>query len=92
MIQTTIRYRLAQPQDFAQLMALRILAYQEFLPGLTEDNQQILNAALNNEAQLHALLEQATCFVADDTGYIAGMAYLIPSGNPTEIYPADWRI
>ena len=87
---TQLHYRRANADDFQQLKALRILAYGEFLPELTPDNQQVLIKALNNEDNMRELMEKSVCFVGEHDGYIAGMAFLMPSGNPTSIYPTDW--
>lgn len=36
------------------------------------------------------LLGKATCFVARYEGKIIGMAFLLPSGNPIDVYEAEW--
>lgn len=49
-----------------------------------------LNNALHDEKGLRELLDKSKTFVCVDTDKIVGMAYLIPSGNPTDIYQEDW--
>jgi ribosomal protein S18 acetylase RimI-like enzyme len=36
------------------------------------------------------LVNNSAIFVCADNDQLIGMAYLVPSGNPTHIYPADW--
>lgn len=36
------------------------------------------------------LFARAYCAVCEGGDQLVGMAFLLPSGNPTRIYPADW--
>ncbi len=45
---------------------------------------------LNNEEMLTSLLNKSTCFVARNGYQIVGMAFLLPSGNPVDVYEAEW--
>lgn len=36
------------------------------------------------------LLAKSTCFVARHENEIIGMAFLLPSGNPIDVYEAEW--
>ena len=83
-------YRKGNQNDFAQLKELGIQsfkAYKAFLPTI-HSNQ--LDDYLQNDNYLHALLHTSTCFVCLNEKHIVGMAFIIPHGNPTEEYKAEW--
>jgi ribosomal protein S18 acetylase RimI-like enzyme len=83
-------YRQGSIADLKQLKELGVASYSEYRAVLTEDNWETMDVFLNNEAALIQLIEKANVFVCADQDLIIGMAYLIPKGNPTHIYPADW--
>ena len=85
-----LQYRIASHADIDALMALGLAAYSDYATQLTPDNWQTMKSNLEAKDKMTALLDMATCFVAESDGCIVGMAFLVPSGNPSHIYPSDW--
>ncbi|MBD0349954.1 MAG: GNAT family N-acetyltransferase [Flavisolibacter sp.] len=83
-------YRQGAASDLKQLKELGIASYGQYATVLTPEHWQKLNRSLNDEKALLDLLVKSTSFVCVDGDTIVGMAYLIPSGNPTDIYQEDW--
>ena len=87
---TTILYRRASNDDFNQLNELRIASYSEFEKSLPANGWATLNANLNDKNKLIDILAHSRAFIGEADGKIIGMAFLVSSGNPTTIFPADW--
>lgn len=85
-----LSYRTGSEDDLKQLQKLGIASYGQYAKVLTPENFAILDAFLHNEQAWRDLFEKATSFVSVDHDVIVGMAYLISSGNPTDIYQEDW--
>ena len=83
-------YRTGTPSDVKKLRQLGINSYGQFKEVLTEDNWNKLNTSLSRESFYLDLLSISTCFVCEKDEEIIGMAYLIPKGNPTELFDKDW--
>jgi ribosomal protein S18 acetylase RimI-like enzyme len=84
-------FRKATTADAANLRSLALASWTPFRPMLEPQHWQLLFNNLDNIQTYTALLTQAHSFVCEDAiGSIIGMAFLVPSGNPTDIYPADW--
>jgi len=83
-------YREATADDVAQLRKLALIAYGQFQPVLTEDNWSKLEAQLTAEALFSGLLKTSRCFICEYENEIIGMAFLVPKGNPTEIFEDGW--
>jgi ribosomal protein S18 acetylase RimI-like enzyme len=86
----TFKYRSATLIDKEQLKVLGIISYGQFANILTPENFNELNNNLNNEDKLIELITISTCYVCLDKDLIIGMAYLIPNGNPADIFKAEW--
>jgi ribosomal protein S18 acetylase RimI-like enzyme len=69
---------------------LGLNAYGQFLGILTDDNSEKLLAGLSNDNLYLDLLSGSKSFVCEKNGEVIGMAFLVPSGNPTQIFQADW--
>ncbi len=85
-----LTYRTASTSDIPQLKTLALLAYGQFKDVLGIENWKIMESNLSSEEKISELLSKATCFVCADGTTIVGMAYLMPQGNPTPIFQADW--
>lgn len=83
-------YRKGSVQDIAGLRELGLNSYGQFMKILTPDNWERLHAFLRNEKTYTDLLTKAECFICQHQEVIVGMAFLIPRGNPTDIFPGDW--
>lgn len=85
-----LRYRVGTINDVDQLQELGILAYGQFQSALTPDNWEIFNGNLVNKQKFIDILNIAKCFVCLDNDKIIGVAYIIPSGNPTDLFKTEW--
>ena len=86
-----INYRKATLNDLSELKNLGIKSWGQFQPSLTNENWGKLNSSLNDDKTYTELLDTSESFVATtDIGKIIGMAFLVPKGNPTEIYDKNW--
>ena len=58
---------------------------------LTRENWNILNNSLNDDKTYIQLLDKSECIVCTTKNEkIIGMAFLVPKGNPTDIYNKEW--
>ncbi|MEP7196095.1 MAG: GNAT family N-acetyltransferase [Saprospiraceae bacterium] len=85
-----LKYRTATEADLKQLQQLGVISYGQFQSILGDENWEIMKANKNNDDTYLSLLKIATCFVCEDKNKIIGMAFLIPSGNPTTIFETGW--
>jgi hypothetical protein len=89
-IQKNIKYRDGSIKDKEQLKNLGIVSYAQFSDILTPDNWSTLNTFLHDENKLLDLINKSKIYVALDQNEIIGMAYIIPSGNPWDIFKTEW--
>ena len=87
---TSIAYRTGTIADIAQLMTVGQVAYGQYASVLTPENFAILNKFLHNEQAYMELINDSYPFVAEQEGQIVGMAFLVTSGHPNDIYDKDW--
>lgn len=85
-----VSYRRASVSDRAALQSLKVASYSEYESVLTPDNWDTLKGSLHNEEILSKLMDQSTVFVCEADKEIVGMAFIVPSGNPTPIFSGDW--
>jgi GNAT superfamily N-acetyltransferase len=76
--------------DMPQLKELGLIAYGQYTETLGADHWAQMRQNLSNEAMFADLLGKSTCFVARYENEIIGMAFLLPSGNPIDVYEAEW--
>lgn len=89
-MKTELKYRKASLADVDKLKALGIESYSEFSKVLTNTNWNKMNSFLESDANLIRLIHQSTVFVCEKGSDIIGMIYLVPSGNPTELFQENW--
>ena len=85
-----LSYRQGSISDLKQINRLAITSYEQYSNVLTPDDWQKLNGFLNDEKTFTDLIGMAYSFLCVDDSTVVGMAFLIPSGNPTEIFPEDF--
>ncbi|MFZ1660070.1 MAG: GNAT family N-acetyltransferase [Flavobacteriales bacterium] len=83
-------YRVGTVEDIHQLQNLGLASYGPFKEVLTPDNWAKMYSFLAAEGSYTELLSKSTCFVCEHDHEIIGMAFLVPRGNPTEIFETDW--
>ena len=87
----SILYRYGTKNDLTKLKDLAVNSWGQFQSKLTTENWEKLYNSLSNEATYTELLDKSTCFIGTtNDGEIVGMAFLVPKGNPTDIYDKDW--
>ncbi|MEI9911887.1 MAG: GNAT family N-acetyltransferase [Bacteroidota bacterium] len=87
---TNFLYRDGSPNEKDSLQKLGILSYNQFSQILSPPDWQTMDRFLHNDKMWTQLVNNSAIFVCEDEERMIGMAYLVPSGNPTHIYPADW--
>lgn len=85
-----MEFRIATQEDINQLIPLGLMAYGEYFPVLSEQNKNLMETNLQKPELYENMLGIGKGFVALKEEKIIGMGFLIYSGNPTHIYPADW--
>lgn len=83
-------YRIGTIEDKEALRQLALISYGQFKADLTERNWNELHAILNDERSYTDILSIAKCFVCELNNELIGVAYIVPSGNPTDIFQSDW--
>jgi ribosomal protein S18 acetylase RimI-like enzyme len=83
-------YREANINDLAQLKRLGISSYGQFNTILGPEASAKLHASLNDEQKLADLIKISKCFVCEKETKLIGMAHIIPSGNPWEMFQKEW--
>jgi GNAT superfamily N-acetyltransferase len=90
MTKNNLSYRVGTINDVDQLQELGITANGQFQSALTPGNWKIFNGNLKDKQKFIDILNIAKCFVCIDKRKIIGVAYLIPSGNPTDLFNSNW--
>lgn len=85
-----LKFREGNTNDKEQLKELALISYGDFEKALTGENWNLLYKNLKSENSYSNILEIAKCFVCQIENKIIGVAYIVPSGNPTEIFESDW--
>jgi ribosomal protein S18 acetylase RimI-like enzyme len=83
-------YRSASIKDKAELQELAIAAYSPFSALMTAENANKLISGLKDEEKMISLINRSKCFACIDQGKIIGMAFIIPHGNPWQVFKAEW--
>ncbi|WP_175455655.1 GNAT family N-acetyltransferase [Winogradskyella thalassocola] len=85
-----MKIRKGNINDLTSVKHLGLTTWKQFETKLTHRNWDKLLNSLSNEKVYSDLLQNSTSYVCEnDTGEIIGMSFLVPSGNPTEIYNVD---
>ena len=89
-ISSSLHYREGTLLDKEQLKQLGIISYGQYQPQLSPEHFSVLHRNLSDDEKVAALIAGSKCFVCSDGEKIVGMAYLVSSGNPWDIFQADW--
>jgi ribosomal protein S18 acetylase RimI-like enzyme len=82
-------YRVADQNDLPALEELALVSYGRLKKNLTPENWSKLESLLRSDLTFPLLVHTCHSFVCEDNGQLAGMAFLVPSGNPTKIYSSE---
>lgn len=85
-----LRFRTGTTADKKQLKELAIIAYGQFEKALAKKHWNTLHSILHAERSYTDILGIAKCFVCELDKEIIGAAYIVPSGNPTDIFETNW--
>jgi GNAT superfamily N-acetyltransferase len=87
---TNFSFRSSTHDDIPSLMLVGLASYGEYLPELTEENGQKLVTGMSSTDSWKKILDTSSGFVCEHDGVIVGMAFLVKSGNPWEVFESDW--
>jgi ribosomal protein S18 acetylase RimI-like enzyme len=82
-------YRTAVPADIPALRTLGLASYGTLRNHLTADNWKKMESVLLSEDTYTTLVNACFAFICEEETQLLGMAFLVPSGNPTKIYSDD---
>ena len=82
-------YRAAEEKDLEDLNVLALASYGQLKTYLTPGNWKKLRSMLTAVDHFPLLIRNSFGFVCEDSVRLLGMAFLVPSGNPTEIYSKE---
>jgi ribosomal protein S18 acetylase RimI-like enzyme len=86
-----ITYRKGTKTDLTGLKKLAVKSWGQFEKNLTTENWGNLSDTLMDDSTYTELLDKSHCIVSTtDKNEIVGMAFLVPKGNPTDIYDKEW--
>ena len=86
-----MNYRKGNNSDLEQLRELGLKSWTQFKNELTDDNWKSLSETIGSHKSYSNLLKTSECIVCEnETKEIVGMAFLVPNGNPDEIYDEKW--
>jgi len=84
-------FRKGTINDLEALRKLALKSWEQYRPELTRENQEKLFSGLSETETYTKLLDISHCFICVTGGaQIVGMVFLVPRGNPTEIYDKEW--
>lgn len=90
MVNHKLTYRRANASDAPNIVGLIVNAYHDYKAVLAPADWIRMQTSLANEDLYVELLKKAAAFVCEIDNQLAGVIFLVPKGNPTTIFPADW--
>lgn len=86
-----LTYRQGTKEDLQNLKKLAIKSWTPFQRQLTVENWNSLKQTISNDKTYEELIDQSTCIVCvANYDNVIGMAFIVPNGNPTDIYLKEW--
>lgn len=82
-------YRKAELKDVPALRVLGLASYGRLKNALTPENWKKMESVITSDQTFPVLVSTTYSFVYEENSRLSGMAFLVPSGNPTKIYSAD---
>ncbi len=80
---------MAEPKDVPALRDLGLASYGRLKNNLTPVNWEKMESVITSDQTFPVLVSSCYSFVCEENSRLLGMAFLVPSGNPTKIYSAD---
>ncbi|MCC7453980.1 MAG: GNAT family N-acetyltransferase [Crocinitomix sp.] len=86
-----MHYRNGEISELNEIKQLAMAAWGKFQSQLTPENWNKLIGGLEDDRTYIDLFNSADCVVCTtDENQLIGMAFLVSSGHPTEIYLSEW--
>jgi len=86
-----MNFRKGKLKDLEQLKELGILSWTQYKEKLTPENWESLFKTLSDSNNYSELLKKSECLICENSEKkIIGMSFLVPNGNPDEIYDKSW--
>ena len=85
-----LQYRQGSIDDLGNLKNLAIKSWGQYQGELTGENWIKLYNSITDDKTYTELLNKSNCIVCTGQDKIIGMAFLVPSGNPTDICDKEW--
>ncbi len=82
-------YRSAQEEDIENLKQLALASYGRLKTEMSAKNWGKMEALLISDQTFPILVRDCHAFVCEEDNRLTGMAFLVPSGNPTKIYSTE---
>jgi ribosomal protein S18 acetylase RimI-like enzyme len=82
-------YRAADQKDIPALRELGTASYGRLKKYITPANWTTMETLLTSDQTFPILVRDCHSFVCEEKERLLGMAYLVPSGNPTKVYTAE---
>jgi ribosomal protein S18 acetylase RimI-like enzyme len=82
-------YRVADQKDLNALQVLALISYGRLKINLTPENWTEMETVLTSDQTFPLLVQTSHSVVCEEGSQLLGMAFLVPSGNPTKIYSAE---
>jgi ribosomal protein S18 acetylase RimI-like enzyme len=84
-----MNYRIADQNDLPALEELGLASYGRLKKNMSEENWTKMETLLKSDQTFPLLVHDCHAFVCEENGRLIGMAFLVPSGNPTKVYSAE---
>jgi ribosomal protein S18 acetylase RimI-like enzyme len=83
-------YREGSLADREQVKALGLLSYGQFSEILGEEGWTKMKNGISDDDRWIGLLRDSKSFICLANDKIVGMAFIVPSGNPWQVFEAGW--
>jgi ribosomal protein S18 acetylase RimI-like enzyme len=84
-----LKYRIITLEDIEQVKQLGLISYGQFADLLGEHWNK-MQANISSNENWEKIIGGSTGFACCDSEKIIGMAFIISSGNPWDIFKAEW--
>lgn len=89
--QNNYSYRMGNQNDLKQIMELAMKSWKRYKAELTTENWDKLHRLLTKPSVFTDLMDISHTYLCETINkQLIGMAFLVPHGNPTEIYDTNW--
>lgn len=86
-----MKYKQAEMKDIPALQALALKSWSPYKDFMSPENWQRLRTNLGDERLYEGLLHSSfSQLCEDEQTHLTGMVFLVPKGNPTDIYDSSW--